>query len=116
MGDDSTPELREKSAKTLALCLHMMQGTPYVYQGEELGMTNVPFGGLEDFRDVESINAAEMLGLDPKDCLVVEDAVSGAQAGHAGGFEVACVGDASKAGAGDYNMGSFQELRQVALN
>src|SRR5699024_9489501 len=48
---------REKSAKALALCLHMMQGTPYVYQGEELGMTNVPFGGLEDFRDVESINA-----------------------------------------------------------
>ena len=62
------------------------------------------------------LKAAEMLGLDPKDCLVVEDAVSGAQAGHAGGFEVACVGDASKAGAGDYNMGSFQELRQVALN
>ena len=57
MGDDSTPALREKSAKALALCLHMMQGTPYVYQGEELGMTNVPFGGLEDFRDVESINA-----------------------------------------------------------
>ena len=41
----------------LAICLHMMQGTPYVYQGEELGMTNAPFEKLEDFRDIESINA-----------------------------------------------------------
>ena len=57
LGDDSTREYREASAKMLALCLHMMQGTPYVYQGEELGMTNVPFAALEDFRDIESINA-----------------------------------------------------------
>lgn len=41
----------------LATCLHMMQGTPYVYQGEELGMTNCPFGSLADLRDIESINA-----------------------------------------------------------
>ena len=41
----------------LATCLHMMQGTPYVYQGEELGMTNYPFTSLEEFRDIESINA-----------------------------------------------------------
>ena len=40
----------------LATCLHMMQGTPYVYQGEELGMTNVYFDKLEDYRDIESIN------------------------------------------------------------
>ena len=57
LGDDSTREYREASAKMLAACLHMMQGTPYVYQGEELGMTNVPFKTLEDFRDIESINA-----------------------------------------------------------
>ncbi len=50
-------EYREASAKMLATCLHMMQGTPYVYQGEELGMTNVPFGKIEDFRDLDSINA-----------------------------------------------------------
>ena len=54
-----------------------------------------------------------MVGLAPADCLVVEDAVSGAQAGHAGGFDVACVGDASKAGAGDYNMDSFGELTRI---
>ena len=50
-------EYREMSAKMLATCLHMMQGTPYVYQGEELGMTNVPFRDISDFRDLDSINA-----------------------------------------------------------
>lgn len=50
-------EYRELSAKMLATCLHMLQGTPYIYQGEELGMTNAPFKGIEDFRDLESINA-----------------------------------------------------------
>ncbi|MDO4295216.1 MAG: alpha-glucosidase [bacterium] len=55
LGDEE--EYRERSAKMLATCLHMMQGTPYIYQGEELGMTNVPFQGIEDFRDIESINA-----------------------------------------------------------
>lgn len=54
--------------------------------------------------------AAAMLGLAPENCLVVEDAVSGAQAGHAGGFRVACVGDASRAGAGDYNLSGFSQL------
>ncbi len=55
-GDDR-PEYRVLSAKMLATCLHMMQGTPYVYQGEELGMTNVYFDDLADYRDIESINA-----------------------------------------------------------
>ena len=55
-GNDSD-EYREISAKMLATCLHMMQGTPYVYQGEELGMTNVYFNTLDNFRDLESINA-----------------------------------------------------------
>ena len=48
---------RELSAKMLGTCLHLMKGTPYIYQGEELGMTNVPFASLEEFRDIESINA-----------------------------------------------------------
>lgn len=55
-GNDSD-EYREISAKMLATCIHMMQGTPYVYQGEELGMTNCPFNTLNNFRDLESINA-----------------------------------------------------------
>ncbi len=55
-GNDS-PEYRIASAKMLATCLHMLQGTPYIYQGEELGMTNYPFQSPDDFRDIESINA-----------------------------------------------------------
>ena len=54
-GDDG--EYRELSAKMLATCLHMMRGTPYIYQGEELGMTNAYFDRLEQYRDIESFNA-----------------------------------------------------------
>lgn len=55
-GNDSD-EYRELSAKMLGLCLHMMQGTPYIFQGEELGMTNAPFESIDDYRDLDSINA-----------------------------------------------------------
>ncbi len=55
-GDDS-PQYRAVSAKMLATCLHMMQGTPYIYQGEELGMANYPFQNTQEFRDIESIHA-----------------------------------------------------------
>jgi oligo-1,6-glucosidase len=54
-GSDA-PEHRVASAKLLASVLHLHRGTPYVYQGEELGMTNTAFAGIEDFRDIESIN------------------------------------------------------------
>ncbi len=57
-GDDS-PEYRVVSAKMLATCLHMMHGTPYIYQGEELGMTNYPFESPADFKDIESVHAYE---------------------------------------------------------
>ena len=56
-GDDSTEEFRVLSAKMLATCLHMMKGTPYIYQGEEIGMTNTRFRSVEDCRDIEEINA-----------------------------------------------------------
>ena len=54
-GDDH-PAWRETSAKTLASVLHLHRGTPYVYQGEELGMTNMVFHGVQDYRDLESVN------------------------------------------------------------
>ena len=69
LGDESDA-YRELSAKCIATCLHMMQGTPYIYQGEELGMTNTVFNSLDDFRDLESINAYRELiesGLFTKD-------------------------------------------------
>ena len=53
-GDDG--EHRVRSAKALATVLHLHRGTPFVYQGEELGMANAPWSGIEDFRDVESLN------------------------------------------------------------
>jgi oligo-1,6-glucosidase len=53
-GDDG--QHRVRSAKLLGTLLHLHRGTPYVYQGEELGMTNAPFAGIGDFRDIESIN------------------------------------------------------------
>ncbi len=47
---------RQESAKMLATLLHGMQGTPYIYQGEELGMTNVSFPSIDDYRDIETLN------------------------------------------------------------
>jgi oligo-1,6-glucosidase/glucan 1,6-alpha-glucosidase len=49
-------ELRIESAKMLATVLHFMQGTPYIYQGEELGMTNVDFSDINEYRDIETLN------------------------------------------------------------
>ena len=55
-GNDSD-EYREISAKMLATCLHFLKGTPYIYQGEELGMTNAYMSDIADYRDIESLNA-----------------------------------------------------------
>lgn len=49
-------EYRIESAKMLATLLHGMKGTPYIYQGEELGMTNVRFDDINDYNDIESLN------------------------------------------------------------
>lgn len=54
-GDDS-PEYRRDSATCLATLLHLHRGTPYVYQGQEIGMANFPFTSLDEFADVESLN------------------------------------------------------------
>lgn len=64
-GNDSE-EYREISAKMLATCLHMMQGTPYVYQGEELGMTNMRFSDLSECDDIEEKNIYVDLVTDAK--------------------------------------------------
>ncbi len=56
LGDDSP-----LSAKCIATVLHMMKGTPYIYQGEELGMTNYPFKSIDECRDIEILNAYKEL-------------------------------------------------------
>jgi oligo-1,6-glucosidase len=67
-GDDG--RYRVESGKMLATFLHMLQGTPYVYQGEEIGMTNVKFESIRDYRDIETLNMyqdyVEDRGIDPK--------------------------------------------------
>lgn len=71
-GDDGA--YRVESAKLLATFLHMLQGTPYIYQGEEIGMTNVEFRSISDYRDIETLNMyrefVEQRGADPE--LVLE--------------------------------------------
>jgi oligo-1,6-glucosidase len=70
-GDDQ--RWRVESAKMLGTFLHFMQGTPYVYQGEELGMTNVRFATIEEYQDIESVNmyreAVDERGMAPAEVL-----------------------------------------------
>ncbi|MDQ3942898.1 MAG: alpha-glucosidase, partial [Actinomycetota bacterium] len=69
-GDDG--EHRVRSAKMLGTVLHLHRGTPYVYQGEELGMTNAPFTSIDDFRDIQALNYyadAVGAGADPETVL-----------------------------------------------
>ena len=77
-GNDS--RFRVESAKMLATFTHMLQGTPYIYQGEEIGMTNVPFKSIDDYRDVETLNMykemVEEKGVDPDDMLKIFHAKS----------------------------------------
>lgn len=51
-----TGQYRVESAKMLATTLHFLKGTPYIYQGEEIGMTNVAFDSLDQYRDIETLN------------------------------------------------------------
>ena len=55
-GSVESEELRVRSAKMLGVAMHLLRGTPFLYQGEELGMTNVPFRDISDIRDLESLN------------------------------------------------------------
>jgi oligo-1,6-glucosidase len=77
-GDDG--RYRVESAKMLATFLHLQQGTPYVYQGEEIGMTNVAFASIEDYRDIATRNmyreAVEAQGVDPGVALAIVHARS----------------------------------------
>ncbi|HEX2148419.1 MAG TPA: alpha-amylase family glycosyl hydrolase, partial [Pseudorhizobium sp.] len=59
-----------ESAKMLATVLHMMKGTPFVYQGEEIGMTNMPFASIDQYKDIETLNMHRLhveAGLSPDD-------------------------------------------------
>ena len=73
-GGDATEALRQQSAKTLAIALHLLQGTPYIYQGEEIGMTDPHFQSIQQYRDVESLNAYREMreaGIDEAEILTI---------------------------------------------
>ena len=123
----SPADLSEEVSATLHLLDEMglklaigssSKNTPFILQ--QIGLGGY-FDAVSDGNNITHskpdpevfVKAAQMLCLPPEDCLVVEDAVSGAQAGHAGGFRVACLGDASRAKAGDYNLSAFSELLNV---
>ncbi|UPQ88594.1 alpha,alpha-phosphotrehalase [Vibrio sinaloensis] len=73
LGNDN--QYRVESAKMLAASIHMMQGTPYIYQGEEIGMTNPGYTSIEQYRDVESTNMYDIMvnqqGVDPQTMLEI---------------------------------------------
>ncbi len=72
-GNDT--QYRVESAKMLATFIHLQQGTPYVYQGEEIGMTNVAFDSIHDYQDIESLNLYKELvgekGMNPNEVLAL---------------------------------------------
>lgn len=118
--DDCIPEVRETLGELRKMGLRLAIGsssrnTPIIL--ERLGMGHF-FDAVSDGNNILHSKpdpevfqkAAEMLWIEPARCLVVEDSVSGVQAGHAAGMEVACVGNASQRKAGDYNLSSFGEI------
>ena len=91
------------------------RNTPFILQ--QIGLAGF-FDAVSDGNNITHskpdpevfLKAAQMLHAEPSHCLVVEDAVSGAQAAHAGGMKAACVGDASEQGAGDWNLNGVKDL------
>ena len=119
LSDEVRETLNALRAKGLKLAIgSSSKNTPFILK--QIGLEGY-FDAVSDGNNISRskpdpevfLKAAEFLGMDPADCLVVEDAVSGAEAGHAGGMKVACLGDAARQGAGDWNLNSFRELLTV---
>lgn len=116
LSDDVKQTLETLRARGLRLAIgSSSKNAPFIL--ERIGLGSF-FDAVSDGNNITRskpdpevfLKAAELLGLSSRDCLVVEDAVSGAQAAHAGGFQAACVGDAAQAGAGDYNLNRVSDL------
>ena len=120
---DLSEEVRETLDSLRAMGLKLAIGsssknTPFILG--QIGLKNY-FDAVSDGNNITRskpdpevfVKAAQMMGIAPEYCLVVEDAVSGAEAGHAGGMKVACLGDAALNKAGDWNMRSIRELVEI---
>lgn len=117
--DEVKQTLEALRARGLRLAIgSSSKNTPFIL--ERIGLAGY-FDAISDGNNITRskpdpevfLKAAEFLDLPSGACLVVEDAVSGAQAAHAGGFQAACVGDAAQAGAGDYNLNRISELLDI---
>lgn len=117
--DDVKQTLEALRTRGLRLAIgSSSKNTPFIL--ERIGLAGY-FDAISDGNNIAHskpdpevfLKAAEFLGLPSGACLVVEDAVSGAQAAYAGGFRAACVGDAAQAGAGDYNLNRISELLDI---
>lgn len=94
------------------------RNTPFILQ--QTGLDSL-FDAVSDGNNITHskpdpevfLKAAQMLCMAPADCLVVEDALAGVQAAHAGGMDAACVGDAAAHAAGEYNLTSFRQLLEI---
>jgi len=117
--DEVKSSLDELRARGYKLAIgSSSKNTPFIL--ERIGLPTY-FDAISDGNNITKskpdpevfVKAAAMLGIAPEKCLVVEDAIAGADAAHAGGMKAACLGDASQAGAGDYNMKSFKDLLEI---
>jgi beta-phosphoglucomutase len=119
LSDEVKNSLDELRARGYKLAIgSSSKNTPFIL--ERIGLPTY-FDAISDGNNITKskpdpevfVKAAAMLGIAPEKCLVVEDAIAGADAAHAGGMKAACLGDASQAGAGDYNMKSFKDLLEI---
>ncbi|MBO4889262.1 MAG: beta-phosphoglucomutase [Firmicutes bacterium] len=119
LSDEVKNSLDELRARGYKLAIgSSSKNTPFIL--ERIGLPTY-FDAISDGNNITKskpdpevfVKAAAFLGIAPEKCLVVEDAVAGAEAAHAGGMKAACLGDASNAGAGDYNMKSFKDLLDI---
>lgn len=122
LSDEVKDTLLSLRAKGLKLAIgSSSKNTPMILQ--RLGLEGF-FDAVSDGNSISRskpdpevfVNAANMLGIPAENCLVVEDAVSGAEAGHRAAMKVACLGDAALAGAGEYTMISFADLLDIVEN
>lgn len=122
LSDEVKHTLLALRAKGLKLAIgSSSKNTPMILQRLGLGSF---FDAVSDGNNITHskpdpevfVKAAQMLNISAENCLVVENAISGVEAGHRAGMRVACVGDASFAGAGEYNMASFGELLHITEN
>ena len=119
LSDEVKNSLDELRARGYKLAIgSSSKNTPFIL--ERIGLPTY-FDAISDGNNITKskpdpevfVKAAAFLGIAPEKCLDVEDAVAGAEAAHAGGMKAACLGDASNAGAGDYNMKSFKDLLDI---